>query len=127
MRDEDKARDNYAWKTSYDDAMRLWSKLRMHQLALSKDELLSRRYMAFRLADGESDGVAYDTREDAIRHQPGDQSRYGYLQIPLERLSNRACDSLLWYMRRCYDAGYRPAGAHEGGELILPMREEHLR
>jgi hypothetical protein len=90
-----------------DAARRMADVIALHQLALSKDELLAGRYVAIRLADGGSDGVAYDTRAAAIEAQSNAPSRCGYFQVPLERFSAATCDSLLWYVRGCYDSGFR--------------------
>lgn len=106
-------RDPEAAKRFADDVL-------LHQWALTRDEILDHRFMAVRLSDGGSDRTAYETREEAARHQsiPG---RYGYPQIPLARWSQHTCDSLLFYLRRAYDAGYR---WEPKSELIIPTRPE---
>jgi hypothetical protein len=38
-------------------------------------------FMAFTLADGQSDGTIYDTRDDAIRHHRNKASRYFYFSL----------------------------------------------
>lgn len=111
------------WRTGEAAAKRMAELVALHQLALSKDELIAGRYIAVRLADGSSDGVAYDTRAQAIEHQRNSPSRCAYFRIPLERWSARTCDVLLWYVRKTYDAGNREDPAHA---LIIPNTIEHM-
>lgn len=116
---------NRPWLTEEDSAKRMHAALGLHYMALSTEELLLKRFAAIRLSDGGSDNTAYETRAEAIRFQTwGDQNRYLYLVIPLERPPVEACDTLLWYGRRAYDAGYRPATGHEGAGLKLPLLVE---
>jgi hypothetical protein len=102
----------------------VWGVFGLHYLALSIEEISQKRFLAFVLADGSSDNTVYDTRQDAIDHQHGDQNQYAYFLIPLARPGVPDCDVLLWYARKCYDRGYRPAGAHAGAGLILPASVE---
>ena len=73
-----------------------------------------RDFIALRLLDGHWDGVLYDSRSDALRHQSGDRNLYAYIPVPPERWTVRLCQTLLGYWRAVYDGGYRPDGAHEG-------------
>jgi len=114
---------NYQFR-NLDAAKRMRDTLALHQVALSKDELIAGRYVAIRLSDGGSDGVAYESRAAAVEHQKHNMSRCGYFRIPLERLNEHVCDSLLNYVRGVYDAGHREDPAHS---LILPTQVEHLR
>lgn len=91
-----------------DAAQRARDTIALHQLALSKEQILSRRcWVAIRLSDGGSDNTVYDTREDAVKHQLY-ETQCGYLPVPLERTSEYVMDSLLWYWERMYAAGVRP-------------------
>ena len=103
-------------------AHRMADVIALHQTVLGRDVILAKRFVAIRLSDGGSDGVAYETRDDAMRHQLH-ETQCGYFQIPLERWGAPTCDALLWYVRTRYDAGYRAAPAHH---LILPTRVEDL-
>jgi hypothetical protein len=113
----------YTWRNS-DAAKRMADTIALHQTALSKDELLAGRYVAIRLADGGSDQTAYDTRAEAIAHQINNPSRCGYFRVPLERWNAQTCDVLLWYVRGCYDSGFREDPAHQ---LVIPNAVESLR
>lgn len=111
-----------------DAGKRFRDALALHQTVLSRDEILAKRYMAVSLFDGSSDGTVYDTRDDAVRAQRShiDGNRVLYFRIPLERLPVIACESILWYARKAYDAGYRPVGVSERAELHIPTRWEAL-
>lgn len=109
---------------NFDAAKRFADTIALHQTVLSRDELIAKRYIAVALSDGSTDGVVYDTRNDAMRHQKGHPALYLYFQIPFERLSVHACDSLLWYVRGVYDAGYRPR--LEEAELVIPNSIEDI-
>ena len=85
-------RPAYVWKTSEDDAKRFHSWVRVHQLVLTFDEIAAGRYIAVQLWDGDTDGVVYDTRQAALDHQTGDQTRS---QAFIEAL-------------HCQDVGARP-------------------
>lgn len=109
---------------NWDAAKRMADSIALHQVALTRDELIAGRYVAVRLADGGSDGVAYDTRTEAIEHQRNSPSRCAYFRVPLERWNAQTCDVLLWYVRGCYDSGFREDPAHQ---LVIPSRVEALR
>jgi hypothetical protein len=97
--------------------------VRLHQLALTRDELLARRYVAIRLDDGRSDNTVYDTRHDAMLAQQYAADGYGYFQIPLETWTARTCDLLLWYYRRAYELGTR-VDPKQGLGIFMPSRIE---
>lgn len=89
----------------------------LHQTALGNDQILAGRYMAVRLGDGGSNGVAYDSREAAIADNTNNASRCGYFQIPLERIGPKEAFAILSYYRRAYDSGLREDPAHA---LMIP-------
>jgi hypothetical protein len=115
------APSGYRYRTR-DAARRMADTVALHQVALSSDEKVAGRYIAVRLSDGGSDGVAYPSRAEAIRHQRHNGSRCIYPRIPLERWSAKTCDVLLWYARIAYDQGHREDPAHQ---LWVPTQEEH--
>lgn len=114
----------HAWR-DYDAAHRMADTMNLHQMMLTSDELIAGRYVAIRLSDGGSDGTAYPSRAEAATHQRHNASRCGYYRIPVlpERMPAQVCDTLLWYVRQCYDAGSRQDPAHQ---IILPTRIEDL-
>lgn len=62
------------------------------------------RWVAIRLSDGGSDGVTYDTRAEAIRHQLH-ESQCAYMRVSSATPAETA--TFLAYNRQAYDAGYR--------------------
>ena len=105
-------------------AKRMADTIALHQTVLSKDELIAGRYVAIRLSDGGSDGTAYDTRPEAVINQRHNASRCAYYRVPLERWNAETCDTLLWYVRGCYDSGFREDPAHS---LIISNQVENMR
>lgn len=63
-------------------------------------------WMAFRMVDGSSDNVLYDTREDAVAHQPDDK-RCFYLCMRNAQGGVKALDAqlLINMQRQILDAG----------------------
>lgn len=112
------------WRTSYDAARRFSDDVAIHQLVLGYDELLAHRFMAVRLEDGWSDGIAYESRDAAARHQTRTASYYCYFQIPPEPFSAQVADWVLWYARQAYRNGWREDPNHDNRTLILPTRIE---
>jgi len=69
-------------------------------------EVLKNSWMAFRLADGSSDGVLYDTRTDAINHQLHEtMCAYFCMRNALGGANARDCQLFLDVHRQVYDAG----------------------
>lgn len=77
------------------------------------------KFAAIRLADGKSDSVAYDTREDAIRHQPYEEYCC-YVFIPPGGMSYEDAQEWLDLNRQLYDAGWHMTDP----ALITPVRKE---
>jgi len=64
-------------------------------------------WAAIRLSDGGSDGVAYATKQDAIRHQ-FHENLCAYACIPADGMPPHDADGWLAAHRKLYDAGLRP-------------------
>lgn len=62
------------------------------------------RFVAIRLADGGYDGTLYDSREDAIRHQPS-PDRCTYVLVPPGGMAAHEAEALLDYWRKLADSG----------------------
>lgn len=82
-----------------------------------------RRWVAIRLSDGGSDGVIYDTRADAIRHQLH-ETQCVYVSVPMDGMSTAAAQRYLEINRQLYAAGARLADPEH--EVIMPTRVEQL-
>jgi hypothetical protein len=113
------------WRVGYSQACRMRDAIMVHQLALSRDEILARRFVAIRLDDGTSDGVCYDTRHDAMMAQRNHPAGHMYWQIGFELPSARVCDLMLWYAREAYRNGVRE-DPRMGTELYVPTRTEEI-
>ena len=85
------------------------------------------RWAAIRLSDGGSDGIAYDTQTDAVRHQLHPQ-QCCYLRIPLFAMPEREAEVYMQMNRDLYAKGVRlgdPDAKHQS-ELMTPIRVESL-
>ncbi len=82
------------------------------------------QWVAIRLSDGGSDGTAYPTRRDAIRHQLH-ETLCAYVKIPRDDMPPAEATRFLGINRLLYDKGLRlidPDGPDH--DLILPDRTE---
>jgi hypothetical protein len=69
-------------------------------------EILNTSWMAFKLEDGDSDGVLYDTRQDAIKHQLDEKlCAYFFMRTALGGVPVRDCQLFLDIHRHTYDNG----------------------
>lgn len=64
------------------------------------------RWLAARLSDGKTDGVIYDSRDDAIRHQLH-ETQCAYLVVPPGPMPPAEATAWLSLQERLYDAGMR--------------------
>jgi hypothetical protein len=88
-------------------------------------------WVAIRLSDGGSDGVAYDSKQDAVRHQLHEQqcAYFSFRTAPNGFRTAKEAAMFLEFHRQAYDAGMRlvdPDDAGGGPDLIMPDRREHL-
>jgi len=118
----------YQWRDR-DSATRMRDVIALHRLVLSIEEIMAGRYVAIALSSGGSDGQVYDSREEAVKHQRASISadHVLYMRIPPSSPDAATCDTILWYARVRYDAGYRPATGHAGTDIILPQAIEGYR
>lgn len=86
-------------------------------------EFVSDKWMAFRLSDGTSDGVLYDSKRDAVRHQVHEMLCCYIAFVNLMGGANAyGCAVMLNFTRDAYDAGFRlpdPDDVH-GGRDVAP-------
>jgi hypothetical protein len=92
-----------------DAAKRMHETINVMHIARTWEEL-KRGWMAFKLADGTTDNVLYETRGDAIRHQLHEQTcLYIPMRTTLGGVPIRDCQILLDVHRHIYDNGGRLA------------------
>ena len=88
------------------------------------------KWVAIRLRDGSSDGVLYDTKRDAVRHQ-FDEFLCAYVRLIGMQMTVCEAEIFLETHRRLYDRGFRLADpdAKSGGRQFLGSNraEERLR
>lgn len=89
-----------------------------------------RSWIAIRLADGGHDGTLYESKRDAIRHQP-DEFLCAYFSYRDSPGGTNPRDMQLWLdiHRAAYDAGMRfidPDDMNGGPDMILPTTLEQL-
>jgi hypothetical protein len=111
----------------WDACQRLADAVNIHVLAQNA-ELGNGRdrpgYVAVRLADGRSDGVLYDTRADAVRHQAHAADPYfAYIKVGRQMMPPREAWVVLMYHRQAAASGHVLAEE----EVILPHRLELVR
>lgn len=83
------------------------------------------KWLAFRLADGTSDGIPYDSRAEAIRHQLHEQLCC-YMIVHPDGITPYDAVRFLLVNRALYNAGYRLADPDMPGEPIYPYTNEEM-
>lgn len=89
-----------------DSARRASDAVNFHLLAIGHAAI--GKWVAIRLQDGSSDGVLYDKRAEAIKHQLH-ETTCAYVCIPPNGMPPEDAMVYLREMRRLYDRGYRLA------------------
>lgn len=85
-----------------DDARRMTDAMNLHAVCKS------RGWAVFALADGRTDNVAYETRDEAVRAKRWDRDNFLYLEIPAGGVHDPAeMQGCLDYARALHKAGYR--------------------
>ena len=98
-------------------------------VAFIPQDQLKRSWVAIRLSDGGHDGVLYESKRDAVRHQLDEFLcvYFSYRNAPSGFASPK--DAQLWldFNRAAYDAGFRlpdPDATSGGPDLIMPLPNE---
>ena len=86
-----------------DAAKRVSDTYRLHKTAQGAAAL--GRFIAVALADGTSDGVLYDTKTDAVRHQHHNEMWFAYVCIGPHDMAPCEAEEFLATVRLFYDAG----------------------
>lgn len=64
------------------------------------------RWIAARLSDGATDGIVYDTKADAVRHQVT-ETQCAYMVVPPAAMPEAEATAYLELHEKMYAAGYR--------------------
>lgn len=79
------------------------------------------KWFAASLAEGKSDGVVYDSKQEAVRHQHHNENFYAFIKIGPVGMSICEAEAFLKMHRQVYDAGFRfadPDDKHGGYDVI---------
>lgn len=109
-----------------DEAKRASDIINAYYSYVPLDRLL-RSWVAIRLSDGGSDGVLYDSKRDAVRHQ-SDEFLCAYISLRNcpNGVSKLEAERFLAYTRATYDAGMRlpdPDDPTGGREPFMPVAQ----
>lgn len=102
-----------------DAARRISDTINLH-ITFNNEWEINTKWLAFRLADGSSDGAIYDTRDQAIEHQPfPDRCCFFTFRSAMGGTTPRDCQIWLEMERNASDARMR---MHEekAPQLIIP-------
>lgn len=82
------------------------------------------KWLAFKLEDGTSDGVLYDTKREAVRHQHGNEQWYAFFPFRncLGGTNAREMAIFLLWNRDAYNNGMRmpdPDDVHGGRDVLM--------
>lgn len=105
----------------FDTARRASDAIRLHLLA-NRDQTIH-SWVAIRLSDGGTDGVLYDTKAQAVRHQLHEY-QCAYVYVPADGMPPRVAETFLRFHRHLYDNGFRLADPDKDLEVIMPNRRE---
>jgi hypothetical protein len=110
-----------------DAAKRASDAVNLHLAALGFGAF--KKWVAVRLLDGSSDGVLYDTRREAVRHQL-DEKLCAYLCLPPTQLTPCSAEAFLKFTRDAYRSGFRltdPDHRTGGPELVKRLTTRDQR
>lgn len=108
-------------KADHDAGKRMSDALNMYRANMPW-EWVRDKWMAFRLSDGASDGVLYDSKREAVAHQLHEfQCCYISFRNLMGGATPLGCMTFLNFTRDAYDAGFRlpdPDDVHGGRDVI---------
>ncbi len=111
-----------------DPAKRLCDQYNLHKIGAGINSV--GKWIAVRLIDGSSDGVLYDSKRDAVRHQHHNEQLYTFVKIIPPSMNVCEAEVFMATARNLYDAGLRltdPDDKHGGREVIKRSTvEDHL-
>ncbi len=99
-----------------DAAKRVVDIYNLHRLADPYGNVGS--WFAATLADGQSDMVLYDSKQEAIRHQHHNENYYTFVQIVPSMMTECEAEVMLKIARMIYDKGGRQSDGYSKHDLI---------
>jgi hypothetical protein len=106
--------------THEDAAKRVADGYNLHRVARGYEVV--GKILAFRLADGTSDGTAYDSKPDAVRHQRHGERFCMFVRIRTSSMTVCEAATLLRSARMLYDLGHHQGDLSHprGGLQVIP-------
>jgi hypothetical protein len=117
----------------YSDAAKRMSDIVNGLIVAQPWDVRIRSWIAVKLADGDTDGVLYDSQQDARDHQ-ADEFTAAYLPLRTAGggMQPRECEAYLAFHRMAYDNGYRLPDPdrriphNQVPQLVMPLAREDL-
>lgn len=104
-----------------DAAKRLTDQYNLHRMAVG--EAAIGKWISAALADGRSDGVLYDDKQNAVSHQHHNEQYYTFVRIGPQSMAECEAEVMLKTARTLYDNGLRLADPqHKRGGLDVIKR-----
>lgn len=111
-----------------DAAKRVSDQYKLHRVAMGM--AATGKWFAARLTDGTSDGVLYDNKRDAVRHQHHNEKYFAFICIAPSDMSVCDADIFIKTQRTLYDAGLRMSDPDDaaGGRapIVRQTREDQF-
>lgn len=111
-----------------DAAKKVWETYNMHRLFHSTNGI--GKWFACALEDGETDNTLYDRKQDAVRHQKHNESRFTFIRIVPSSMSQCEAEVMLATARNLNKAGMRladPDRKDGGMDVIKRLTVEDQR
>ena len=104
-----------------DAAARIADAYNLHLIAGGTDAAVG-HFIACAMVDGRSDGVLYDTRREAVRHQRHNEAQYVFIRIGPANMTACEAASLLFTQRKLHQRGMRLTDRDHraGGRVVIP-------
>lgn len=115
------------WEEFIPDDAKRFADIVNGYLAFTKPWDVRNKWLAIRLSDGGHDGVMYDSKRDAVRHQL-DEFLCAYFSFRncLGGISPREANRYLAYVRAAHKAGFRlpdPDDRNGGPDLFMSTNQ----
>ena len=100
-----------------DAAMRVYDTYHLHRSAVGIYNVIG-KWFASSLNDGSTDGVLYDSRPDAIRHQHHNEKWFTFVQVTQANMTVCSAEVMLNIARK-FDASLMDRDARGGGKQAI--------
>lgn len=111
-----------------DAAKRVADEYNLHRVANPVDSI--RKWIAFRLEDGGTDHILYDSKSECVRHQHHNESRMMFICVAPTTMNVCDAEIMLAMHRRMYENGVRltdPDDVRGGRDVIRRAAREDMK